>query len=123
VHVHQGDLFASPAPTGATLPLADVALHHPVRPGKVIAMVNNFRALLAKLNLAQPTEPLYVLKPPNTYLDPGATIAKPACDSRIVFEGELGVVIGRRCQSVSEAQALDHVLGYTCVNTSPPPTC
>jgi 2-keto-4-pentenoate hydratase/2-oxohepta-3-ene-1,7-dioic acid hydratase in catechol pathway len=116
VHVHQGDLFASPTPTGATLPLADVTLRHPVRPGKVIVMVNNYRALLAKLNLAQPSEPLYVLKPPNTHLDPGATIAKPECDSRIIFEGELGVVIGRRCQSVPEAQALAHVLGYTCVN-------
>jgi 2-keto-4-pentenoate hydratase/2-oxohepta-3-ene-1,7-dioic acid hydratase in catechol pathway len=46
----------------------------------------------------------------------GATIRKPACDSRIIFEGELAVVIGRTCRAVSERTALDHVFGYTCAN-------
>jgi 2-keto-4-pentenoate hydratase/2-oxohepta-3-ene-1,7-dioic acid hydratase in catechol pathway len=116
VRVHTGDLFASPTPTGVTLPLAEVTLRHPVQPSKVIAMYNNYRALLEKMKLSRPADPLYLLKPPNTYLDPGAPIEKPACDSRIIFEGELAIVIGRNCKGVSEAQALEHVFGYTCVN-------
>jgi 2-keto-4-pentenoate hydratase/2-oxohepta-3-ene-1,7-dioic acid hydratase in catechol pathway len=116
IRVFTGDLFNAPTATGASLPLADVELHHPTRPSKVIAMYNNYGALLEKMKLPRPAEPLWLLKPPNSHLDPGATIPKPGCDSRIIFEGELAVVIGRRAKGVSEAGALDHVFGYTCVN-------
>ena len=116
VRVFEGDMFASPTASGAVLALRDVTLRHPAQPGKVIAMVNNFRALLDKLKLAAPAEPLFLLKAPSSTLDPGGVITKPACDSRIIFEGELAIVIGRSCKGVSEAQALDHVFGYTCVN-------
>jgi 2-keto-4-pentenoate hydratase/2-oxohepta-3-ene-1,7-dioic acid hydratase in catechol pathway len=40
----------------------------------------------------------------------------PRCGGKVVFEGELGIVIGRHCSGVSEAQALDYVFGYTCAN-------
>jgi 2-keto-4-pentenoate hydratase/2-oxohepta-3-ene-1,7-dioic acid hydratase in catechol pathway len=116
VCVHAGDLFNTPVPTGARVPLADVALRHPTQPSKVIALYNNYGALLEKMKLPRPTEPLYLLKAPNSFLDPGAVIARPACDSRIIFEGELAVVIGQRAKGVSEAHALDHVFGYTCAN-------
>ncbi len=116
VHVFEGDLFGVNRPTGRVLPLADVQLHYPVQPGKVIAMYNNFRGLLQKMAVSPPTEPQYLLKPPNTFADPGATIVRPDCDSRIIFEGELAVVIGKTCKAVSEAQALSHVFGYTCAN-------
>lgn len=116
VRVHDGDLFNASRPTGTRVPLADVTLRHPTQPSKVIAMYNNYGALLEKMKLPRPAEPLYLLKPPNTHLDPGAVIPKPACDSRIIFEGELAIVIGRRAKGVSEALALDHVFGYTCVN-------
>ena len=69
-----------------------------------------------KLNLPVPAEPLYLLKAPNSYLAPGETIRKPLCDGKVVFEGELGIVIGKTCTAVPEAQALDHVFGYTCAN-------
>ena len=116
VRAFEGDLFNAPTPTGASLPLADVTLRHPTLPSKVIAMYNNYGALLEKMKLPRPAEPLYLLKPPNTHLDPGAVIPKPTCDSRIIFEGELAVVIGKRAKGVGEAQAPDHVFGYTCVN-------
>jgi 2-keto-4-pentenoate hydratase/2-oxohepta-3-ene-1,7-dioic acid hydratase in catechol pathway len=116
IRVHAGELFGENKPTGAELARADVTLLRPCEPSKVIAMYNNFGPLVEKLKQRFPSEPQYLLKPPNTYADPGATIAVPACDSRVIFEGELAVVIGRRCKAVSEAEALSHVFGYTCAN-------
>jgi len=116
VRVCEGDLFQNPQPTGQTLRLAEVTLRRPVEPGKVIAMYNNFGALLEKMKVARPAEPQYLLKPPNTYNDPGAVVPDPKCDSRVIFEGELAIVIGRRAKNVAEADALAHVFGHTCVN-------
>jgi 2-keto-4-pentenoate hydratase/2-oxohepta-3-ene-1,7-dioic acid hydratase in catechol pathway len=116
IQAFEGDLFANPRPTGKTLRLADVKLLRPTEPGKVIALYNNFRPWLEKLKVARPAEPLYFLKAPNAYLNPGETIRKPTCDTRVCFEGELGIVIGRTCKGVDTAQALSHVFGYTCAN-------
>jgi 2-keto-4-pentenoate hydratase/2-oxohepta-3-ene-1,7-dioic acid hydratase in catechol pathway len=93
-----------------------VQLLTPVQPTKVIALWNNFRALGEKLNLAVPAEPLYLVKTPNSYLEPGGTIRHPGGGAKVVFEGELGIVIGRSCKQVAERDAEAHVLGYTCAN-------
>jgi len=61
-------------------------------------------------------EPLYLVKTPNSYLGPNQTIRKPRCEGKVAFEGELAIVIGKTCSGVSEAQAMDHVFGYTCAN-------
>jgi 2-keto-4-pentenoate hydratase/2-oxohepta-3-ene-1,7-dioic acid hydratase in catechol pathway len=116
VHEHEGDMFAGSGATGRQLALADVTLLMPTVPTKVIALWNNFHALGAKLNLAAPAEPLYLLKAPNSWLAANQAIRKPLCDAKVAFEGELGIVIGKSCTAVTEAQALDHVFGYTCAN-------
>lgn len=117
IAVHEGDLFASPRPTGETLPLAAVKVLTPTNPTKMIALWNNFHALAAKLQQAIPPEPLYFLKAPSSFLAHGATIRKPeSYDGKVVYEGELGIVIGRRCKAVSEAEAPGAIFGYTCVN-------
>lgn len=116
VRVCEGDMFAGAMPTERMLPLADIQLLMPVQPSKVIALWNNFHALGEKLKLAVPAEPLYLIKAPNAYLDPNETIRQPACGGKVVFEGELGIVIGKTCRQVDERQALDHVFGYTCAN-------
>lgn len=113
---HEGDMFAGARATGRQLPLAGLKLLAPVQPGKMLGLWNNYMALAAKLNLADPPEPLYFLKAPSSVLAPGGTIVAPKGQGKIVFEGELAVVIGRRATAVSEAQALEHVFGYTCVN-------
>lgn len=96
--------------------LADVQLLMPVRPGKVLALWNNFGQLGGQLGLAAPAEPLYFMKSPNGYLDPGGVIRAPAAPVKVIYEGELGIVIGRRAKAVSEARALEHVFRYTCAN-------
>lgn len=116
IRVYKGDMFDAPEPTSIALHLADVTVLMPVVPGKVLAMWNNFHALGRKLGLEPPAEPLYLLKPPNTWLDPQAVIRQPRCDGKVAFEGELGIVIGKRCSGVAEGDALHHVFGYTCAN-------
>lgn len=116
VRVCEGDMFIRAIPTERLVPLAGINLLTPVEPTKVIALWNNFHALGEKLGLPVPSEPLYLIKSPNSYLPPGGTIRKPPCDGKVVFEGELGIVIGRTCKQVREREALDHVFGYTCAN-------
>ena len=116
VQERRGDMFGASEPVGSAFPLADVKLLAPTEPSKVIALWNNFCALGEKLNLAVPAEPLYLLKSPNSYLAGNAIIRKPRCDGKVVFEGELGIVIGKTCTAVDESDALNHVFGYTCAN-------
>lgn len=116
VNEHRGELFGAHAPSGRRFALAEARLLMPTQPSKVIALWNNFGALRAKLNLALPEEPLYLLKSPNSWSAHGDVIPLPRGGGKVVFEGELGIVIGRRCSSVTEADALEHVAGYTCAN-------
>jgi 2-keto-4-pentenoate hydratase/2-oxohepta-3-ene-1,7-dioic acid hydratase in catechol pathway len=57
------------------------------------------------------------LKAPNSYWPANRPIERPATYAgKIIYEGELGVVIGKKCFNVSEAEAGDYIFGYTCVN-------
>jgi 2-keto-4-pentenoate hydratase/2-oxohepta-3-ene-1,7-dioic acid hydratase in catechol pathway len=117
VHVHEGDLFLGCAPTGERLPLAELTLTLPCVPSKLIGLSNNYRALAAKQGSAIPTEPFYFIKGPNSYLAHGKQLRAPrSYTGRVVYEGELGVVIGRRTYEVELAQAEACIFGYTCVN-------
>ena len=117
ITVHEGDMFEAPRATGEELPLDRVTPLTPTAAGKMIALWNNFHALAEKLGQEIPPEPLYFIKADSAYLATGETIRKPpSYDGKVVFEGELGIVIGRRCRSVSEADAAGHVFGYTCIN-------
>jgi len=112
-----GDPFDAPRRTGHTSSLADAKLLVPCVPSKVIGLWNNFGALATKLELTAPAEPLYFFKAPSALLGPGETIRVPPFYSgRVIFEAELGIVIGRRATGVDEASAADYIFGYTCVN-------
>ena len=117
VRVHEGDLFSAPRPTGETLALSEVTLRRPVEPSKYVGLVNNYRAAAERQGGALPAEPLWFLKAPSAYLDPGRPIRLPARDvGKVVYEGELGIVIGREARDVDEADWERYVFGYTCVN-------
>lgn len=117
VQPHAGDLFATPTPIGPPLSRADVILLAPVRPRNFIGLWNNFHALAAKQGNPIPTEPLYFLKSPGSIIGPDeAIVPPPGHTGRIVYEGELGLVIGRRCKGATEAEAEAAIFGLTCVN-------
>jgi 2-keto-4-pentenoate hydratase/2-oxohepta-3-ene-1,7-dioic acid hydratase in catechol pathway len=117
LHVHSGDMFTGATATGESIPLADAELLTPTVPGKMVALVDNYRALVAKLGHAVPDEPLYFLKAGSSFLASGATIRMPKSYSgKVIYEGELGIVIGRRLSQAGEADAEAGIFGYTCIN-------
>ena len=114
---HDGDLFDAPRATGETIALADVEWLPPCVPGKIIGLWNNFRAAAGKNGWATPAEPLYFLKSPSSATGHLQPIAVPSSyDGRVVYEGELAVVIGRRARAVAAADARSHIFGYSCAN-------
>jgi 2-keto-4-pentenoate hydratase/2-oxohepta-3-ene-1,7-dioic acid hydratase in catechol pathway len=114
---YEGELFGARRPTGARLERGAVALESPCQPSKIIALWNNFNALAAKLGKQAPAHPLYFIKPGTSVIGPDAPIRRPhSYPGKIVYEGELGVVIGRRCKDVEAGDAGDYIFGYTCVN-------
>jgi 2-keto-4-pentenoate hydratase/2-oxohepta-3-ene-1,7-dioic acid hydratase in catechol pathway len=102
----------------AEIPLGSVRLLAPVIPSKIVCIGRNYREHAKELNHAVPTEPLIFLKPPSAILAPGQIILRPASLSqRVDHEGELGVVIGKRCHGLREGDDVrEFILGYTCVN-------
>lgn len=115
--VHEGELFGEHRPTSERVPVAGVEWSMPCRPGKMLALWNNFRAAAEKNGWAVPAEPLYFVKTPNSYAAHGQAIAAaPPEAGRVAYEGELAIVIGRRAQRVSVEQVAAHIFGYACAN-------
>jgi len=102
--------------TGERLDLAAVRLLAPIVPSKIVAVGKNYREHAAEMGGETPAAPLLFLKPSTSVIGPGDPIQYPPSSSRVDFEGELAVVMGRLCRDVPESAALAHVLGYTCAN-------
>jgi 2-keto-4-pentenoate hydratase/2-oxohepta-3-ene-1,7-dioic acid hydratase in catechol pathway len=94
----------------------DVRLLAPIVPSKIVAIGLNYRDHAAEQSKPAPTEPVIFIKQATAVIGPGDPIRLPAGVGRIDYETEVGVVIGRRATRVPRERALDHVLGYTCVN-------
>jgi 2-keto-4-pentenoate hydratase/2-oxohepta-3-ene-1,7-dioic acid hydratase in catechol pathway len=117
IRLHDGDMFSSPRPTGRSVPLGATRWLTPTVPGKMVALVDNYRALVTKLDHPVPPEPLYFLKANNSFIAAGETIRAPkSYAGKVVFEGELGIVIGKTCRNVGRSEAARYIFGYTCVN-------
>lgn len=114
---YEGDMFAAPHRTGRTFDPDEVTLTSPCVPSRIIALWNNFHALSAKLGKALPSHPLFLIKPSTSLAGPCDIIQRPdGYGGKIVYEGELGIVIGKRCSNVNVEEAAGYVFGYTCVN-------
>jgi 2-keto-4-pentenoate hydratase/2-oxohepta-3-ene-1,7-dioic acid hydratase in catechol pathway len=114
---HEGCALPSTQVSGDSAPLAAVEVLTPCVPGKFIGLWNNFQERARVEMLARPEHPLYFIKTDNCYLPSGGTIRRPTgYDGPIVYEGEIGIVIGRTCRDVSVREAGDVIFGYTCVN-------
>jgi 2-keto-4-pentenoate hydratase/2-oxohepta-3-ene-1,7-dioic acid hydratase in catechol pathway len=100
------------------LGLDEVELAAPVpRPGKVICIGVNYRNHAEEQNREPPPSPVIFAKFSTAVVGQGAIVEwDPALTAAVDAEAELGVVIGRTCRRVSRAEALEYVLGYTCVN-------
>ena len=99
-------------------PLNTVELLAPIaRPGKIVAIGRNYREHTTEEGVEPPKAPLIFSKWPSCVIGPEDEIRwDPALTAQVDYEAELAVVIGRTARRVSEAEALDYVLGYTCLN-------
>ena len=112
-----GDIEGLPSRRIDRSALAEAALLPPVEPSKIVCIGRNYREHAAELGHDVPTEPLIFLKAPTSLLAPGGTILRPKISERTDYEGELGVVIARRCRHLRDDEDVrPYILGYTCVN-------
>lgn len=111
----EGDVFAGPPfRTGANV--VPTRILSPVTPSKIVAIGLNYKDHAAEMGKPLPAEPLMFLKPSTAVIGPGEAIRLPAGAGRVDHEAEMGVVIGARASRVAAAEALDYVLGVTCLN-------
>ena len=87
-----------------------------VNPGKIICVGLNYRLHAAEGGVAVPTRPILFAKFANTLVGHGAPITYPRVTQELDYEGELAVIIGRRCSRVSVDEALGFVGAYTILN-------
>ena len=108
--------FGNPTYTSRSWPLADTRLLAPILPSKVVAVGRNYAEHAAELGNEVPTSPIIFIKPSTSVIGPNVAIQLPASSSRVDFEGELAVVIGRPCRDVRAENASSVILGYTVAN-------
>jgi 2-keto-4-pentenoate hydratase/2-oxohepta-3-ene-1,7-dioic acid hydratase in catechol pathway len=101
--------YSGPA---ATEPERTISLN----PGKIVAVGKNYRAHAAELGGEVPAEPLLFFKASSGLIGDGDPFPRPMEFERVDYEGEIGLVIGKRGRRIKAADALAHVLGFVCVN-------
>jgi 2-keto-4-pentenoate hydratase/2-oxohepta-3-ene-1,7-dioic acid hydratase in catechol pathway len=100
-----------------TAPATRVRLHAPINdPGKFICIGLNYKDHAAETGNPAPKEPPIFPKWNTAILDPDEPILRPRSETRLDWEVELGVVIGKTARYVAREQALDYVYGYTIIN-------
>jgi 2-keto-4-pentenoate hydratase/2-oxohepta-3-ene-1,7-dioic acid hydratase in catechol pathway len=97
-------------------PLSSLVILPPVRPSKIVCAGLNYVDHAQELNMELPKDPVLFLKPPSAALPHEGLIRYPPISGQVDHEAELGVVIGKTCRNVSEDDAFDYILGYTCFN-------
>lgn len=118
---HVRDISGSPWTTWSqglrAWSVADVRLLAPVEPGKIVCVGRNYAAHAAELGNEMPKEPLIFLKPPSAIIGPGEPIFLTSQSQRVEHEGELALIVGRRCSHLKDSDdALAYLLGYSCLN-------
>jgi 2-keto-4-pentenoate hydratase/2-oxohepta-3-ene-1,7-dioic acid hydratase in catechol pathway len=107
------------APSGgaARHPMESVRRHAPVpRPPTILAIGMNYRAHVAEMGREPPEYQYWFNKQRTSIAGPGDPIILPTVSTMVDYEGELAMVIGRRCQHVPAARALEVVAGFTIIN-------
>lgn len=103
---------------GVVLPRRRVRLRAPVpRPGKLIGVARNYAAHAAEQGQQDPPkEPVLFIKASSAVAGPEDDVWIPRVSHQVDYEGELGVVIGRRARGVTSQDGLDCVAGYLAAN-------
>jgi 2-keto-4-pentenoate hydratase/2-oxohepta-3-ene-1,7-dioic acid hydratase in catechol pathway len=85
-------------------------------PDKIVCIGLNYRSHAEEQGVEPPAQPTFFAKFRNALAPTGATVALPAASEKVDYEGEVAFVIGRRCNQIDAAEALDAVAGYMLLN-------
>ncbi|RJP26066.1 MAG: FAA hydrolase family protein [Candidatus Abyssobacteria bacterium SURF_5] len=96
--------------------LAEVALLPPTQPSKVVAVGLNYQEHIDETGMEKPEAPILFIKPSTAVIAHNEPILYPKTATRVDYEAELGVVIGKKCKHVSVGEAASVIFGYTCLN-------
>jgi 2-keto-4-pentenoate hydratase/2-oxohepta-3-ene-1,7-dioic acid hydratase in catechol pathway len=113
------DLVARAVPSAAfeAAPLSSLKLLAPVAPSKIVCVGRNYRDHAAELGNDAPVEPLLFFKPPSSLLAPNGLVRMPKISKRVDYEGELGIVIAKRCRNIGPGEDVrPYIRGYVIVN-------
>ncbi len=113
----EGNIFGEYSVTDTKYDYADITPLAPCLPTKIIAVGLNYEDHAREMNRTPPEDPMLFMKPSTAVIAHQEEIEYPAhMSSRVDYEGELGVVIGKGTHMVEKEQALEYVFGYTCIN-------
>jgi len=112
----KGDPFGKIEKTDKRQKVADVQLLSPTEPSKVVAVGLNYQEHIDETGMDKPDAPVLFMKPSTSVIGPNDVIVYPAGATRVDYEAELAVVIGKKCRNVPEDRAAEYVLGYSCLN-------
>ncbi|HKQ85725.1 MAG TPA: fumarylacetoacetate hydrolase family protein [Candidatus Acidoferrales bacterium] len=113
----RGEPWAPAERTGQQWRCDAIKLLAPSTPTKIVCVGRNFAAHASELGNELPKEPLIFLKPPSSIIAPGEKIVLPSVSKRVDFEGELAIIMGRRCRRPPAGEdANSYIAGYTCLN-------
>src|SRR5262245_22765955 len=104
------------AGAGTETPLDEVALLSPARPRKYLAIALNYADHIAETGMDAPQVPTFFNKQPTCVVGTGAAIHMPKVSDKLDYEGELAIVIGKRCRHVAPEHAAEVIAGYTVAN-------
>jgi 2-keto-4-pentenoate hydratase/2-oxohepta-3-ene-1,7-dioic acid hydratase in catechol pathway len=117
VNEFSGELWGARERTGRQWPLDSVKLLPPSTPSKIICVGKNYADHAAEMGGPPPKEPLIFMKPPSAIIAPEEPIILPRISQRVDYEGEIAVIIGRRCHLLGPGDDVrPYILGYTCLN-------
>jgi 2-keto-4-pentenoate hydratase/2-oxohepta-3-ene-1,7-dioic acid hydratase in catechol pathway len=97
-------------------PLPEVELLSPATPRKYLAIALNYADHIAESGMEAPEVPMFFNKQVTCVVGPGADIHRPKVSDKLDYEGELAIVIGRRCRHVPVESAGEAIAGYTIAN-------
>lgn len=115
LHWLEGDVFGSYR-AGAEIAEGAHQLLAPASPSKIMAIGLNYKDHAAEMKKALPAEPLVFMKPATAVIGPDEAIRIPSWAGRVDHEAELAIVFRRRAYRVKAAEAMDYILGITCLN-------
>lgn len=114
--IEDGHVYPNGGISAGAFELSELRVLPPSFPSKIVCVGLNYKDHAEEFSLEVPETPILFLKPPSAVIGHEDKIIYPASSSRVDYEAELAVVIGKRCKNISASKAEDMIAGYTCFN-------